>query len=179
MNEQHCALRRGMDKLWMEHVVWTRQFIVSSVAGLADAGVAAERLLKNQDDIGAAIVPFYGADAGNQLATLLKDHINIAAEIVKAALAKDDATVKELDAKWHTNASDIAAFLSKANPYWTTEALTSMLNEHLTLTTQELFLRIKGDWKADVGNYDAVITQALMMGKDLADGIVAQFPKQF
>ena len=179
LNESQCALRRGMEKLWADHVIWTRQFIVSSVAGIADAGVAAERLMKNQDDIGAAIVPYYGADAGAQLAKLLREHISIAADIVKAAIAKDDARVKELDAQWHTNASNIATFLSSANPNWTADALTSMLNEHLALTTTELVNRISGNWAGDVANFDKVFEQARMMGKDLADGIIKQFPDKF
>ncbi len=179
VSEQGCALQRGMEKLWAEHVLWTRQFIVSSVAGLGDAGDAAKRLLKNQEDIGNAIVPFYGQEAGTQLTKLLKEHITIAADIVAAAIKKEDAKVKDLDTKWHKNAADIAAFLSKANPNWTEAGLTDMLNHHLALTTQELLLRLKGDWAEDISNYDQVFDQGLMMGKDLADGIIKQFPDKF
>ena len=179
LNEQHCALRRAMDKLWAEHVLWTRQFIVSAVAGLEDLDAATQRLLKNQDDIGNAIVPFYGKEAGEQLAKLLKEHIMIAAKLVKAAIAKNDADVKELDAQWHANAAEIATFLSNANPHWTKEALVTMLNEHLRLTTLELQDRLQKDWHADVANYDKVFEQARMMGKDLTDGIIKQFPDKF
>lgn len=180
MNEKHCLLRRAMDRLWIEHVLWTRQFIVSSVAGLKDADAAAQRLLRNQDDIGNAIVPYYGKEAGAALAKLLREHITIAAGIVKAALAKDNEAVKNLDVKWHKNASDIAQFLSKANPQnWTQEALTSMLDEHLKLTTKELMFRINGNWASDIPNFDKVVDQAIMMGKDLADGITKQFPEKF
>lgn len=179
LNEQECALRRGMEKLWAEHVVWTRQFIVSAVAGLADADAAAQRLLKNQDDIGNAIVPFYGKDAGAQLTKLLKEHIMIAADIVKAAIAKDNAKVKTLDKQWHANADELAAFLSGANPYWGKQMLTDMFYKHLALTTKELQYRLKGDWKADISNYDQLFEQARMMGKDLADGIIEQFPEKF
>jgi hypothetical protein len=179
-NESHCALRRGMDKLWIEHVLWTRQFIVSSVANLGDAGDAAQRLLKNQDEIGNAIAPFYGKNAGNALAKLLREHILIAADIVKAALAKDNEKVKTLDVKWHKNADDIAQFLNKANPNnWPEKALRDMFYEHLKVTTQELMLRIEKKWADDVTNYDKVVDQAVMMAKDLADGIVKQFPDKF
>jgi hypothetical protein len=46
-------LRLTMRKLWEEHVVmYTRNYTISSLAGLKDADKVAERLLKNQDDIG-------------------------------------------------------------------------------------------------------------------------------
>jgi hypothetical protein len=48
-------VRLALRKLWSDHVIWTRQYIVAAVAGTADAGAAAGRLLKNQEDIGAAI----------------------------------------------------------------------------------------------------------------------------
>jgi hypothetical protein len=80
-------LQKAMRKLWEDHIVYTRNFIISSVADLGDTGPIAERLLRNQDDLGAAIKPIYGDDAGKKLAALLRDHILIAADIVKAAKA--------------------------------------------------------------------------------------------
>src|SRR5688500_3180844 len=64
------AFRNKMRKLWEDHIVWTRQSSVSSVADLADADTAAGRLLANQDHIGNAIKPFYGDEAGEALSAL-------------------------------------------------------------------------------------------------------------
>lgn len=79
--------------------------------------------MRNQDDIGNAIKPIYGNDAGNKLAALLRDHILIAAEIVKAAKAGDNDGVTKGEKKWHDNADEIAAFLSGANPNWPNKVL--------------------------------------------------------
>ena len=49
-----------------------------------DASFAAESLLKNQEDIGNAMKPFYGEQAGNQLTSQLKDHITIAVDLLEA-----------------------------------------------------------------------------------------------
>src|SRR5262249_33725955 len=63
-----AALHTAMRKLWADHVFWTREYITSFAAGnTAEAQADATRLLKNQEDIGAAVAQYYGADAGNQL----------------------------------------------------------------------------------------------------------------
>ena len=59
-------LRTALRKLWEEHIVYTRNFIISALAGLDDTATVADRLLRNQDDLGAAIKPFYGEEAGTK-----------------------------------------------------------------------------------------------------------------
>ena len=56
-----------MRKLWTDHVVWTREYIIAAVGDQPDAKVAANRLMKNQEDIGNAMAKFYGAAADQQL----------------------------------------------------------------------------------------------------------------
>ena len=91
-----------MRKLWTDHVVWTRDYIVAAVGDQPDAQAAAARLLKNQEDIGAAIAGFYGKPAGDKLTALLKEHITIAVDLIKAAKAGDKAAQQQADAKWKT-----------------------------------------------------------------------------
>ncbi len=179
INEQQCSLRCNMNKLWTDHVLWTRQFIISSVAGLQDKDAVVQRLLHNQDEIGNAIAPFYGAEAGRELARLLKKHITIYADLVKAALMHNTDEVNNLYTQWRMNAAELGAFLSKANPYWNQQQMTDMFNEHLRLTAIELQLRMNSDWVADIANFDEIFKQALMMAKNLADGIAQQFPASF
>jgi hypothetical protein len=172
-------LRIAVHDLWIEHVVWTRQYIVAAAAGSPDAGFAAERLLKNQEDIGDAIKPFYGEEAGDQLTSLLKDHILIAVDLLEAAKAGDAEAVEQIEADWYDNADDIATFLSGANPYWTKEALTSMLNEHLVLTKTEAVARLTGDYATDVATFDALYVHAVSMADTFTAGIVDQFQERF
>jgi hypothetical protein len=175
-----CALRTGMRKLWSDHVIWTRDYIIAAVAGADDAKEAADRLLKNQEDIGNAIVPYYGAEAGKKLTALLKDHILIAVDVVAAAKAGDTAKLKVADDRWHANARDIANFLSGANPKaWPADMMTTMLYEHLKLTTGEAVARIGKKWADDVKAFDAIYEQALGMADGLSNGIVSQFPEKF
>jgi len=65
-------LRLDMRKLWEDHITYTRNYIISALADLPDKDAVAARLLRNQDDIGAAVATYYGADAGKKLAALLR-----------------------------------------------------------------------------------------------------------
>lgn len=172
-------LNQGLRKLWSDHVFWTRLYIIAATMQSSDAQEAADRLFKNQEDLGNAIIPYYGADAGKKLTELLKDHIKIAANIVNAALAGDKKTMELENQKWKQNAEDIATFLSKANPHWQKETLSSMLNNHLALTAQELTDRLEKKWKDDINTFDKTYQQALDMADALTDGIVKQFPGKF
>ncbi len=172
-------LRLAMRKLWEEHIVYTRNYIISSLANLEDSGAVAQRLLKNQDEIGEAIKPYYGDSAGNKLAGLLRDHILIATEVVKAAKMGNNEELEKADKKWHVNADDIAVFLSGANANWAKKDLTDMLYKHLELTTGEVVSRLKKDWAVDIDFYDKGHAHMLMFADVLTNGIVKQFPGKF
>jgi len=171
-------LRLAMRSLWTDHVVWTRQYIVAATAGDGSEQAASRRLLRNQEDIGNAIVPYYGSAAGTRLTDLLKQHILIAVDVVSAAKAGDNAKLTDADRRWHDNASEIATFLSGANPHWPRQVLLDMLNEHLTLTTREATSRLQRRWEDEVATYDKVFSQAMSMADALAEGIAKQFPER-
>ncbi|HEX2050116.1 MAG TPA: hypothetical protein VHJ34_05705 [Actinomycetota bacterium] len=179
-SREAIRLRNKMRKLWEDHIVWTRQFIVSAIADLPDAGTAAARLLANQDHIGNAIKPYYGDAAGERLSSLLRDHILIAADLLDAAKAGDSEGVEEANARWRANANDIAAFLHAANPHhWRTRDMRAMMSAHLDWTLTEATARLHGDWDGDVAAYDRIHRDILHMADMLSLGIVAQFPGKF
>jgi hypothetical protein len=170
----------AMRRLWSDHVAYTRLFIVDAVAGSPDKDAHTQRLLQNQTDIGNAVAEYYGRDAGNKLTALLKDHILIAASIVTAAKAGDNAKVTSENKRWHTNATDIAKFLHGANPNnWPEPALQSALFTHLDQTLSEATNQLKGNYAASIKDYDGAMTHMLMVADTLTKGIVAQFPKKF
>jgi hypothetical protein len=174
------ALHDGMRRLWVDHVTWTRLFIVSFVADLPDLQATTDRLLQNQVDIGDAVKPFYGKTAGNQLTALLTDHILTAAELLGAAKSNDQTAFEQAKADWYANAREIARFLHDANPdHWRLADLRVMMRDHLDLTLQEAAQQLGGDYAASVATYDEVETEILHMADMLSAGIVAQFPSAF
>jgi hypothetical protein len=172
-------LKTGMRQLWEDHVTWTRNVILCLTDDLAGTEQAVTRLLKNQDDIGNAIAPYYGEAAAKQLTQLLYDHINIAAEVVQAAKAGDNQKLEDANKRWFANADEISQFLSTANPNWALADMKKMMHDHLNLTTDEAVQRLKKNYEADVIAYDKVHKEILEMSDMLADGIIQQFPQKF
>lgn len=171
--DERDRLHDTMRKLWEDHIVWTRMVIVGAIAGSPDLDAAIQRLLANQDDIGDAVVPFLGFEAGAGLAELLREHILIAATILGAAKAGDTDALNAAIADWRANADQIATFLHEANPRpWPIEHMKSMMREHLDLTLAEATARLNGDWEADVAAYDQVHDAIIVMADMLSDGLL-------
>lgn len=177
-DSESAALKEDMRKLWSDHVIWTRQYIVSSIAKIEDAPVVVNRLMKNQEDIGNAISPYYGDDSAKKLTSLLQEHIAIAADVVTAAIKNDKESLKTADKKWHENADKISDFLSTDNPYLSKKDLQKMFYKHLELTTKEATLRINQKWKEDISNFDKIFDQILSMSDDIANSIIKEFKKK-
>jgi hypothetical protein len=174
------AFRSAMDRLWEDHITWTRMVIVDFAAGLPDLKTAEARLLRNQADIGNAVKPYYGAAAGNKLTSLLRTHILEAVPVLVAAKDGDQPALTKALAAWYANANQIAVFLSRANPHsWPVGMMRTMMKRHLALTTKEAVARLQGNWTADVRAYDQVHTEILDMSHMLSTGIIRQFPSRF
>jgi hypothetical protein len=179
-NKKAAVLHDNMRALWEDHIVWTRMVIVSFAADGKDFDPAAARLLANQVDIGNAIAPYYGRQAGKALTRLLQAHILGAVPLLKAAKAGDAAAFDKAKADWYANGDEIAGFLSKANPrYLPLKATKSMMRGHLDQTIAEAAARLGGDWDADIRAYDKIHRHILMMSDAISSGIVKQFPAKF
>lgn len=177
-NKSH-DLKIALNKLWEDHIIWTRNVILCLVDNVPGTDQALKRLMQNQTDIGNAIKPYYGEDAGNKLTELLKTHIAISADVVKSAKAKNKIELDLASKQWYANADEISVLLSKVNPNWALTDLQMMMNDHLKLTTDQAMQRIKKDYNADIVAFDKVHENILKMSAMLTDGIIKQFPEKF
>ena len=180
ITRSELALRRDLRKLWEDHIVWTRLAIISLTSGTPDTEATVGRLLENQTHLGNAVKPFYGKAAGNELTKQLRQHILIAADLIAAAKAGDQAKLAAEQARWAKNADTIAGVLHSVNPrHFKLAVLKKEMQMHLKLTTEEAVARLTGDWAADVAAYDRIHDHILHMSDYLAAGLVKQFPKRF
>lgn len=172
-----CDLNMAERQLWIEHVLWTRDFIKSDLSSLEDKDVVLERLLKNQDDIGNSIKPYYGEEAGNKLAVLLREHIEVAVQVVDTAKVGNKADLDKYNKLWYENAGQIADFLNSANPNYSNKTLKDMLHKHLQSITDQAVARVNKDWKSNIESYDKGQEHMINFDDVLSNGIIKQLPK--
>lgn len=179
VSPKELELRMDMRKLWEDHITWTRMYMVAAIADEDNKDSIAQRLLKNQEDIGNAIKPYYSNEAGDKLTSLLKTHITTAVDLIDAAKNNNQRALDDANTKWYNNANEIADFLSSANPNWPKDQTRAMMKEHLDLTKQEAVDIINKKFDEDIADYDKIHDQILEMADMLSSGIVKQFPDKF
>ncbi|PKW00246.1 hypothetical protein ATK30_0343 [Amycolatopsis echigonensis] len=178
--QKQIALYTAMRTLWTDHMQWTYGTVKAFFHNPDSLQPTLDRLLRDQKDLGAAIVPYYGQAAGDKLAALLTTHIQQAVPVLKAAQANDKAALDKAMADWYANAKEIADFLSGANPKnWPTSATEPMMKEHIDQTTTYSVDLLKGDYTKSIKDYDAASEHMMMLSDTLAKGIIAQFPDKF
>lgn len=172
-------LMNDLRKLWEQHDVWTRSTIMSIIFNLPDVDFVTNRLLRNPVDFGNALEPFYGSSIALKFSDLLKDHLVIAAELVKAAKAGNKQSADAIEKRWYDNADQIAIFLSQINHYWSQEEWKVMLHQHLALVKSEAVNILTKNYAAGIAVYDELENQSLGMADMMAEGITKQFPNKF
>jgi len=177
--ESQMKVINDLRKLWIDHALWTHNAIVSIVAGSEDTEPIVQRLLRNQDDIGDFFKTYYGTAVGNQLASLLREHINIAGQLVVAAKAGDKEEVERLNRLWYSNGDQIVDFLSQANPHLDHAELKAMFRKHLQQVAEIVAARLTGDWAKEIRTYDQGEKHLIHLETYLAEGLIKQFPAKF
>ena len=172
---RQLRLMNTFRRLWTEHVMWTRFFIISTAFNLPDLKVVTNRLLRNPEDLADVLRPFYGTERAMIFENLLTEHLEIGAQLVNAAKAGDSKTADEVRIQWYDNADDIAEFLSDINPYWSRLAWQIMLYDHLKMTENEAGQILSGEYEAGIVEFDDIQKQALEMGDYMANGMIKQF----
>jgi len=166
--------------LWVGHIFWVRNVVVDTLAGNKSAATAAEQeVVANAKQIATAIEPYYGKAASEKLFGLLAGHYGAVKQYLDATAAgsssKQDAAVKSVT----DNATEIARFLSDANPNLPFDTLNGLLLAHGGHHMQEIQQLHSKQYALEAQTWEAMKRHMYVIADALAGGIAKQFPKQF
>lgn len=176
VTETGAALR----DLWVGHIFWVRNVVVDTFAKNKNAAATAEKeVVANAKQIAAAIEPYYGKEASDKLFGLLAGHYGAVKQYLGATAAgskaKQDAALKNLTG----NASEIAKFLSGANPNLPFDTLNGLLLAHGGHHIKEI-QQLKGkQYAEEAQTWDAMKKHMYVIADALAGAFAKQFPAKF
>ena len=84
--------------------------------GLPDSDFVTNRLLRNPTDFENTLRPLYGEKIASTFSSLLKSHLVIASQLVKAAKAGDKSASAAAEKKWYANADHMSEGIFKQFP---------------------------------------------------------------
>jgi hypothetical protein len=174
VTETGAALR----DLWVGHVFWVRNVVVDTLAGNKNAAAAAEKeVVANAKQIAGAIEPYYGKAASEKLFGLLAGHYGAVKQYLEAAgsKAKQDAALKSLTG----NATEIAKFLSGANPNLPFDTLNGLLLAHGGHHVLEIQQLRGKQYAEEAQTWEAMKKHMYVIADALAGAIAKQFPAKF
>jgi len=176
---KQISLINDMRLKWSQHVYWTRMLLISIAQRLDDLDAVTARLMQNPGDIAGIFARYYSPEIAKAIAGLLTEHLQIGSQLITSLRDGNNAQTEMLNSQWYINADKMANAFSSINPYWNEQDMREMLYRHLELTTQEVAMRLAGNFPADIKAFDAVEEEAMAMADAFSSGIIMQFPQMF
>lgn len=179
-SDKASDLRATLVSFGTEHMDLTYGAVSSALQGSASAEADQADLVKNGNDLAAAVGSVYGDEAEatfKDVWTLhLTEFVNYAVASSKNDDAAKQAALDKIDAEY---TKPLAAYLASANPNLPEDALYSGLKEHVDMTAVMIDAQAKGDYAAATAQRDMGVTHLEGLMTTLASGIVKQFPEKF
>ena len=173
-------LRLALRDLWVGHIFWVRNVVLTTKLGDATAAkVAEEQAVQNAKNIANSITPYYGKEAADKLFNLLAGHYGAIKEYMTAVYAGNKQGADAARNKLLKNGEEIAAFLSSANPNWPKEALLSALAAHAGHHMAQIEAINGKNWPSEAQTWEPMKNHIYTIADVLANGIVKQFPSKF
>jgi len=170
-------LDAAMRGLWHGHIEHTRAYAMAVHAhDTAKAKAAADAVVANAKQIANAVGGFYGKPAGARMLELLAGHWGGVKALTDARAANDSAAENKAMATLQSNATDIAKFLSGANPNLPESAVHDLMATHVAHHSTQIEQIMSGDMKGEQTTWAAMQAHMDTLSDALAGAIAKQFP---
>jgi hypothetical protein len=166
--------------LWLGHAFWVRNVVVAALAHDAAARQNAEaQVVDNAKQIAAAFEPIYGKAAADKLFGLLAGHWTGVKAYLDASLAKNANKQSAAMDQMTKNATDIAVFLSSANPNLPKDAVEGLLMAHISHHVSQIEELQAHKYADEAKTWAQMKDHMYAIADALTGAVVKQFPDKF
>lgn len=146
------------DYIWTEHLLYTRNAIISIANKLPDSDAVVNRLVLVQDQLGSLLSPYYNATDVTSLVDLFREHVRLVGNLA----LNDPLDTTEYAELLYENGMSISNLMYNMNPYYWSKAVTWPLwQAHINLVATQIKARQEGLWSDDIAacnkNHDTIV----------------------
>jgi hypothetical protein len=166
--------------LWVGHAFWIRNVVVAALAkDAAGRANAEQQVVSNAKAIAAAFEPIYGKPAADKLFGLLAGHWTGVKNYLDASLAKNASGQSAAMAAMTRNATDIAVFLSGANPNLPKDAVEGLLMAHVSHHVAQIQELQEHKYAEEAKTWAQMKDHMYVIADALTGAVAKQFPDKF
>lgn len=165
---------------WSRHLFWTRNVVLDNAKkDFRSKSFSEKAVANNTREIARTFRSFYGEATSDQLRTLLTKHYEAVRAYSDATVAGNALQQDSAMTQLTSNTDDIAAFLSKVNPYLSKgtvrDLFATLVDHHVTQITK---IQTR-DYAGEEATWPAMEHHAYLIADTLATALGKQFPSQF
>ena len=165
--------------LLFQQAAYVRNEILSILGDLPDTDPVFQRLLKVEQDIANATVPYYGEETAKKLGALLTDYVSLPIEGLKELRIGNGVGADQRVKDWLDTADKLATLLAESGPSHPKSEWNDLFSTQIELARQQAVDRRLSNFTGEIEAFDQFVTQSLKIADTLADSITTQFPNKF
>jgi len=124
--------------------------MVSIMSGFGNTDAVGERLYRIPVDFYNRLQLIFGAQGAQGFLNLLSQHIVLMMETTNAMYNGDNDALNSNTQLLYQNADELAYYLVTLNPYWTKAQWSTLLDQYINMTLQEMVALASGDFEESV-----------------------------
>ena len=168
----HMNLRNDYKLLALQITYLIRSYLVAVASGHGDAQAIESRLygipIKSQSKFQLV----YGVQAGEELLNNLSFYLMKVFTVIHGMKAGDVKTVDENTKALYKISGQMAAHLTKINPFWNDVQWENLLYAYTSMILQSITMHLNHEFERELDLHERLLHLGLTMGDYLADGMV-------